>query len=283
MSEKQMRRYGMLEKDYLKVPGLELLGHKKFQKAEKPLRMHNHGNCMEIVFLTQGTQDYYVEDTVYSLVSGQAFVSFPNQTHGSGGICQDVGEIYWMILDLSCQEKFLGFNRELSLLTTDLLSAIPQHVIPFGSDVKKIWKAMYDEFYEKGSTPLALSCLMHLLWLFLDYAGERQSYSKRISEVVNYIEKHIEDRIRIDTLCRLADVSPSTLQNDFHNYCGRSPGEYINYRKIQRSKEMLLQGRSITETAMQLGFNTSDYYATVFRKFNGTSPSAWVKGQKNKL
>ena len=50
--------------------------------------------------------------------------------------------------------------------------------------------------------------------------------------------------------------------------------------KIKKSKEYLIEGRSVTETAMILGFNTSDYFSTVFKKFNGVSPLKWVQKKR---
>ena len=84
------------------------------------------------------------------------------------------------------------------------------------------------------------------------------------------------DNLTIEDLSRACCISVSTLQHKFKDYFGRTPAEYINYRKIERSKELLLSGKSITQTAMLLEFNTSDYFSTVFRKFNGMSPSQWL-------
>lgn len=81
----------------------------------------------------------------------------------------------------------------------------------------------------------------------------------------------------MEDLSRVCNFSVSTLQHRFKDYFGRSPAEYINYKKISRSKELLLEGNSVTETAGLLGFNTSDYFSTVFRKFTGMSPTQWLR------
>lgn len=267
----------MLEKPYLSAPGIDFLGHAVFQKAAEPLTMHRHENCMEIVFVTKGTQNYYTENHNYPVIGGQAFISFPNQLHRTDENRQDVGEIYWMLLNLSCREDFLGFSREMSLETIGRLLDINRHIIHFDAAVKALVKRVFDEFYKKGTTPLALSSLMYLIYLILDCVKEKQALQNQFPDVEKYIENHITEEISIDTLCQLCSVSASTLQHKFKEYFGRSPAEYISYRKTQKAKEFLLAGKSVTETAMLLGFNTSDYFSTVFRKFNGTSPSLWAK------
>lgn len=273
---KQKQYYDWLETEYLQTPGLAFFGHKKFPKAESGLLMHDHGSCMEIVFLIRGRQDYYIEDTAYSLIGGQAFIAFPNQPHKSAGICQDVGEIYWFQLDLSCTENFLGFHKELSQWTIQQLLSIKQHVVPFDASVKNLLQPTYNEFCQNGPTPLAVSSFMHLIHQFLICTQKKLSRQDSFLELEQYIENHISEKISMETLCQAANISLSTLQHTFKMYFGRSPAEYINFRKIQRSKELLLAGKTITETAMLMGFNTSDYYSTVFRKFNGMSPSSWL-------
>lgn len=267
----------MLQKPYLSVPGIDFLGHAIFKKAAEPLTMHRHENCMEIVFVTKGSQYYYTEDNYYPVVGGQAFVSFPDQLHRTGENRQDVGEIYWMLLNLSCRENFLGFNKEMSMETTGRLLDIDCHSFRFDMTVKKVLKCMFDEFYKKGTTPLALSSLMYFIYLVLDCANQNRVLENSFPDLEKYIEDHLTEKVGIDDLCRFCNVSVSTLQHKFKLYFGRSPAEYINYRKTQKAKEFLLEGKSVTEIAMLLGYNTSDYFSTVFRKFNGCSPSQWVK------
>ena len=267
----------MLEKPYLSVPGIDCLGHAVFQKAAEPLTMHRHENCLEIVFVMKGTQNYYTENHNYPVIGGQAFVSFPDQLHRTGENRQEVGEIYWMQLNLSCRENFLGFSREMSLETTGRLLEIDCHIFRFDAVAKEMVKRVFDEFYEKGTTPLALSSLMYLIYLVLDCVQKKQVLQNQFTDMEKYIENHITEEININTLCKICNVSASTLHHRFKEYFGRSPAEYISYRKSQKAKEFLLAGKSVTETAMLLGFNTSDYFSTVFRKYNGISPSLWVK------
>jgi len=121
---------------------------------------------------------------------------------------------------------------------------------------------------------------MHLLQLFLACTQKKLSTRDSFQKLDQYIEEHVFEKITMEQLCQEANISLSTLQHSFKTYFGRSPAEYINYRKIQRSKELLLAGKNITETAMCMGFGSSDYYSTVFRKFNGTSPSVWIQNER---
>ena len=265
-----------MEKPYLSVPGVDYMGHAIFQKAAEPLELHTHKDCIEIVFVFGGEQTYYAEDECYPLVGGQAFVSFLNQPHRGDENCQGVGEIYWVQLNLSCWENFIGFNRELSIEIVSRLQEINRHVFRFDSYVRNLVKRTFDEFHEKGTTPNGMASLMYLVLMILDCVRYNWLPNNRFSDLEKYIDSHICELIRIEDLSQACGFSVSTLQHKFKDYFGRTPAEYINYRKIQKSKEFLLTGKTVTETAMLLGFNTSDYFSTVFRKFTGMSPSKWL-------
>ena len=48
--------------------------------------------------------------------------------------------------------------------------------------------------------------------------------------------------------------------------------------KIQKAKNLLFKSdKSITEIAMDLGFSTSQYFATAFKRYTGRTPSSYRK------
>lgn len=272
-----------MEKPYLSVRGIDWLGHARMKQAHEPLESHVHPGCMEITFVMDGVQIYCAEGREYQIFGGQGFISFLDQPHSSSGDFLDVGEIYWMQLNLTHPEDFLGLNPELSFELTNRLQEIDRHVFWFDRRIRELIKQVFGEFNNQGTTPLAIASLTYLIQLLLRTMGGGRLIQNRFAELEEYIDSHLGENIRIEDLSAVCQLSVSTLQHKFKDYFGRAPAEYINYRKIQRAKEMLLEGKTVTETAMLLGFNTSNYFATVFRKFNRMSPSQWTvrhgKGQ----
>lgn len=265
-----------MEKPYLSIPGIDYFGHARHHSAMPPLEPHSHPHCMEIVFVMDGQQIYYADGKRYDVVGGEGFISFLDQEHRSDNDGQGVGEIYWMQLNLTHTEDFLGLNRELSVDLVEGLRGIDQHFFRFDAFMRSLVKRVFDEFYRQGTSPLAIASLGHLLQLFLRTIKKERTVQNRFSGLEQYIEAHLTEHIGIEDLSEQCQLSVSTLQHAFKNYFGRTPAEYINYRKIQKAKELLLEGKSVMETAMLLDFNTSDYFSTVFRKFTHSSPSQWL-------
>ncbi len=47
------------------------------------------------------------------------------------------------------------------------------------------------------------------------------------------------------------------------------------------AKELLLAGCSVTETAMQLGFSSSNYFSGVFKKYVFRTPSEYMREKRS--
>ena len=63
----------------------------------------------------------------------------------------------------------------------------------------------------------------------------------------------------------------------FKRQLGTSPRNFINQQKIEQAKILLLEKMSITDVAMYLGFTSSSYFSTVFKKFTLYTPSEYIK------
>jgi AraC-like DNA-binding protein len=71
----------------------------------------------------------------------------------------------------------------------------------------------------------------------------------------------------------------------FTHYCceltNRSPLEYLNNCRIEQACRLLENDskQSVTDIAFSCGFTSSQYFATVFRRFTETSPQAYRKAK----
>jgi AraC-like DNA-binding protein len=64
----------------------------------------------------------------------------------------------------------------------------------------------------------------------------------------------------------------------FKKETGYSPTEYLNVRRIAKATRLMRERRlTNTEVAHALGFSTSQYFAVVFRRLHGMTPTQYLK------
>jgi len=98
-----------------------------------------------------------------------------------------------------------------------------------------------------------------------------------------FLDENKEFMGPIENLFEQLGVKKSHGYDIFHQTTGLNPKEYIIRRKIELAKQMLLQNKPITSIAFDLGFSSSQSFATVFKKLTCMTPSNYKKKQLAKL
>ena len=93
------------------------------------------------------------------------------------------------------------------------------------------------------------------------------------------MDDHVTEELSLHTLAGICNLSVSQFKQKFKRIVGISPRNYINKKKINFSKMLLLKDISVTEVAMQLNFNTSSYFSTVFKKYTTMTPSEYIQAE----
>ena len=107
--------------------------------------------------------------------------------------------------------------------------------------------------------------------------GRRAARSLR--PVLDYVDAHVGSPLALPELAARAGLSVSRFQARFKEEMGVPPGEYILRARVREAERRLAAGRqSVTRVAMDLGFSSSQYFATVYKRFTGRRPSEALAG-----
>ena len=95
-----------------------------------------------------------------------------------------------------------------------------------------------------------------------------------------FIEAHFQERIRLETLAALANLSVSHFCRAFKQTIGVAPHAYLIRRRIGYAQRMMLATeKSIVEIANEAGFADQAHFGRTFQKMFHTSPGAWRRKQ----
>ncbi|SHH69682.1 Bifunctional transcriptional activator/DNA repair enzyme Ada [Vibrio aerogenes CECT 7868] len=100
----------------------------------------------------------------------------------------------------------------------------------------------------------------------------------RLLQIAHTIEANADETLSLEQLAKQAAVSPYYLQRKFREMFGISPREYQNAIRIQRMKQLLRQGDTVSGAIYAVGFGSgSRVYEQVNQKI-GMTPSDYRSG-----
>jgi AraC-like DNA-binding protein len=267
----------------LPLPGMIMFGRYRYAASQVGLRPHAHRNAVEICFLERGEQSYRVNGLVHRLRGHDQFFTLPGEIHDTANLPQERGVLYWIILNLAPGRGFLGLAPSLARGLQRELRRMPTRHFRAHPDCVKLLAEMAELLsrQRRRSKPYAAGELLRLQALLLRYLaltieashrGARGSASPLMQRVLDYVERHLADPISVPQLAQVARLSESRFKIRFKREIGVPPAEFWLRKKIGRAME-LLKTKSVTEVAHELGFSSSQYFATAFKRYTLGSPS----------
>lgn len=258
-------------------------------------RHRNEG--IELGYLTRGKLDFLVEDVPYPLRGGNLTITRPWQPHQVGNPLISASRMHWLILDVGVRRpndqwkwpSWINFAPLDLQKLTQLLSHNEQVVWQGNKHIEKCFEKIA-EYIQHTDNPESVQTRLQLYIneLFLEIFEMLQKQNIELNATLSSTQRSVE--MFLAGLSEHSDY-PWTLESmaehcnlgrsRFAYYCKRitnmSVSEYLNQCRIQKAKEMLThkQDMNVLDIAMVCGFDSSQYFATVFKKKNGISPSQY--------
>jgi AraC family transcriptional regulator len=91
-----------------------------------------------------------------------------------------------------------------------------------------------------------------------------------------FIRKRITEKISIESLERVANMSKSSLTRMFKKELGVSPMEFVISERISKAKELLKMTKSVKESCFGAGFSDVNYFVRIFKNREGITPGAYL-------
>ena len=261
------------------VPGVHALARHTMKDSIPSLKWHYHENSFEFTISTKGTFSFSTQTSSYRFSGGDVFIAFPDEIHGTNDIPVSVGEIYWFQLDVSNPKEFLFMSEDTAIHMIKNLRALPHHVVQ--ANAEEMRPLIQQAFYlaQRNEEPEFIASYLQLFLYLLIHSANNEKFalSPDIGRTLNYILDNITEELPLEELAALANLSCSQYKQKFKKQLGISPRHFINQQKIEHSKLLLLEGMSVTDIAMLLGFTTSSYFSTVFKKYTLYTPTEYLE------
>jgi len=310
----------VFEEETLRIPGVHSMGQYNYVAASAGLPPHSHPGCVEISLLVKGYQTYQVDGKTYHVKGGEQYISLPDELHDTGSEPQDKGVLYWLILDVTKErDKFLYLAPEMAGKLIDDLLRLPSRHFAGSADShatldrafkaiepirvpdecvglfqKNGWlkpsqlpKPKSDQNQSRTSLHL-LEAASHLVYYILQTITASRANVRAISPVIkaslDFIAKNEEVWLNVGQIAEEIHLSESYFKILFREEVGLPPAEYMLRQKVDAAKVLLKKPDcNITELSYRLGFSSSQYFATVFKRFTNQTPSDFMGGHRPEL
>lgn len=108
------------------------------------------------------------------------------------------------------------------------------------------------------------------------------AYNKELNKdgcfmnTLSYIHEHYNEKITLDDLVRISQMSRSSFINKFKEICKMPPLTYLSTIRINAAEQLLLKSDlSVAEIAFRTGFYDASHLTKIFALTYGVSPSAY--------
>ncbi|MBE6536512.1 MAG: helix-turn-helix transcriptional regulator [Ruminococcaceae bacterium] len=249
---------------------------------------------MEIVEVTAGNVKIQIGTETIDASVGD-FLYIPHGLVYRADASEGYASVRGMIFDTSIIEANM-VNYETEILYMFYVQSENKIKIfkeghPIHDILSRCMSESYEEYLAKDvcyKLPIRANIYLSMTALLRHYCtvkddSERMIYHNvlRLRPVINYIAEHYAEKIYVENLADIIMVSPDYFTKMFKDSIGKTPVDYINGIRVNRSMQLLIDSdKSIAEIAEDIGFCNANYFHKIFKQYMEKSPLAYRKGVK---
>lgn len=270
------------------IPGLGNFSYRKQLESDSQPELHCHLGMCEIHCVVKGHWSTGIvsgdEIRRYPLSGGEGLIIYPGEAHNSGPVQHVPNEFYGLQIHIDGDGEILGLDQAYSdLLRRQYTQSRHRHVkVPF--TCISLLQQAFDLF--SSGEPLRRSIGLQYLTCFLFQFAlmkpvdelESARVDSRIDFALRYIEANYTRPLNLEQLAQEAGYSASYFEAKFLKEMGTTLKQYVNKYKVEKAKELLAAtDEPVTYLAYRLGWSSSNYFCTVFKKYTGVPPLQYRK------
>lgn len=241
----------------------------------------------EFVTILSGQMQYQVNGEIVTLNQGEGIFINSRQMHFGFSDTQTECEFICVLLhpQLICTTPAYERDFVLPLINHSELPFLHLRAdIPWQNAVCRQIRNIF-AVRNSSSAQLKIQIFLLTIWTFL-YENVPPSKKARpqnndlmtTKNMVGFIQKNYMNKISLSDIAASGLVGQSKCCKLFSKYLGRTPNMYLNQYRLNKSMGLLKNtDKTITEIANEVGFGGGSYYAEIFRKWVGLSPTEYRK------
>jgi len=133
--------------------------------------------------------------------------------------------------------------------------------------------------YQQYISGIVIHLLGYVYYRMKDTHFEDKASVQKMDKARLLIRERINTNISPEKIASTLNMTYSWFRRLFKQYTGLAPAQYIAQLRLQRAKELLSTTiKSIKEIAVEMNYESVDYFSTQFRRQTKMTPTQYRKG-----
>ncbi|MBD0352553.1 MAG: helix-turn-helix domain-containing protein [Flavisolibacter sp.] len=247
---------------------------------------------MRFYYVIDGRFHWMIKDQHYILYPGDLAIILPDQCFGGEKDLLDIGTVSWLHLGLQQPERNGKIVMGLWSRLTDsecrsigkilLLNSNP--VLPKLKEAGTLFLNIHNELINQEIGYYArINQLIDELFILIARQLTRQNNSRRdfpqtFMKLEQTLREDLSHQWTVEEMAALVGLGTTAFSEKVKSYTGFSPLNYlINIRITEAIKLLKRPDVHVTDIALDVGFYSSQHFATTFKKLTGYTPSEFRK------
>ena len=234
----------------------------------------------EIGYLARGAIEWLTEDGLDEAGPGSILIDWPGEFQGGEQAIVHPCERYWLRFNFPPDGALPGIASETAAALAASFGEMRARHFPASQTLKALFAQLLAQQRDPGrfATESSRAAFHQILFQTeADYHADlAETRSSAVQAALDYIEAHLDEDCRVEAIAAQVGLSVGYFHAVFAAEMGVSPASYHTRRRIAVARALLIASpEPITTVSTQLGFSSSQYFATAFKKLVGLTPSAY--------
>ena len=256
-------------------------------------RWHYHPE-LELVHIEQGSGTQFVGDNIQHFQSGDLILIGPNLPHYwrcDEKYFRGESDLYAQATVLHFSEDIFGaifLNQPENKSITELLEKAKRGMKLSGEENKNVKAILQNLLDQKESNPMiALLQILQVLSQnqevkLLSNSDYHENFDQhdtdRINQIYQYSLKNFQQKITIEEIAEIANVSPHSFCRYFKSRSRKTYSQFLLEIRIGHACKLLLDGKlSVAQICYESGFNNFANFNKYFKILTQKSPLQYQK------
>ena len=244
--------------------------------------LHQHKE-IEIITLKQGKADFYIGDNHFTATKGDIIITLPYEPHRI-----EIPDNEYTVYNCMCFDLNIIADKQLvsGLENNDLtINALVKNDKPYTSEIFNLLENTF-ACYDKNESGFELEIIGYLSLVFASLKRnnlilkplKEKTNNNFCKQVIEYITIHYNEQITSFTIGSALFLNSSYFCRLFKKTFGCCFSNYLLTYRLEKAKSMLTSTeKSISQVAIESGFNSLSYFGKTFKQVYGTSPISYRK------